>query len=43
MLPETFILPGSKAWLDTGIDLMTGQVVGIRAEGEVVWKKEAKT
>ena len=40
MLPETFILPGPTAWLDTGIDLVTGQKVGIRAEGEVVWKKE---
>jgi LmbE family N-acetylglucosaminyl deacetylase len=40
MLPETFILPGSTAWLDTGIDLVTGQIAGIRAEGEVVWKKE---
>jgi len=40
MLPETFILQGSTAWLDTGIDLVTGQRIGIRAEGEVVWKKE---
>ena len=40
MLPKTFRLPGKTEWLDTGIDLVSGQVVDIRAEGEVVWKKE---
>jgi hypothetical protein len=40
MLPKTFILAGSTSWLDTGIDLVNGQEVVIRAEGEVVWKKE---
>ena len=40
MLPKTYILPGSTSWLDTGIDLIMGQRLDIRAEGEVVWKKE---
>jgi LmbE family N-acetylglucosaminyl deacetylase len=40
MLPVPYTLPGKTAWLDTGIDLVTGQRADIRAEGEVVWKKE---
>ena len=26
--------------MDTGIDLLNGEVLAIRAEGEVVWKKD---
>lgn len=40
MLPAPYTLQGKTAWLDTGIDLVSGQGVEIRAEGEVVWKKE---
>lgn len=40
MLPATFILQGSTSWMDTGIDLLNGEVMAIRAEGEVVWKKD---
>jgi len=40
MLPATFILQGSTSWMDTGIDLLNGEVLAIRAEGEVVWKKD---
>jgi len=40
MLPKTYILKGSASWLDTGIDLKSGQEIEIRAEGEIVWKKE---
>jgi LmbE family N-acetylglucosaminyl deacetylase len=40
MLPVPYILPGKTAWLDTGIDLVLGQRLDIRSEGEVVWKKE---
>lgn len=40
MLANPFIVKGYSQWLDTGIDLASGDVIEIRAEGEVVWKKE---
>jgi LmbE family N-acetylglucosaminyl deacetylase len=41
MLGKVLTVPGAAGWFDTGIDLQTGQVVMIRAEGEVVWKKDS--
>jgi hypothetical protein len=39
MIAKPFIVRGNRQWIDTGIDLKMGQVLQIRSEGEVVWKK----
>jgi LmbE family N-acetylglucosaminyl deacetylase len=41
MLGKVFTVPGTAGWVDTGIDIETGQVMMIRSEGEVVWKKDS--
>jgi len=40
MIERPYIVKGNRQWVDTGIDLAEGDVLGIRAEGEVVWKKD---
>jgi LmbE family N-acetylglucosaminyl deacetylase len=40
MIEKPFIVKGTTEWLDTGIDLKPGQVIELRSEGEVVWKKD---
>jgi LmbE family N-acetylglucosaminyl deacetylase len=40
MLGNSYLVRGTTDWLDTGIDLSVGDVLFIRSEGEVVWKKE---
>jgi LmbE family N-acetylglucosaminyl deacetylase len=39
MLASPCIVHGKDEWLDTGMDLKTGDVIDIRSNGEVVWKK----
>ncbi len=39
MLGHAFTLPGACDWLDTGLDVCAGQMVELRAAGEVVWEK----
>jgi len=39
---KALALPGDTAWLDTGIDLVPGQVVEIMAKGQVYYKRNSK-
>lgn len=39
MLDKPVIVKGNQQWVDTGIDVVTGDVFQIRSEGEVVWSK----
>lgn len=39
---KALAVPGDTAWLDTGIDLVPGQVVEIMAKGQVYYKRNSK-
>lgn len=35
-------IPGDRVWVDTGVDLMSGDVFEVSAKGEVFWKKNSE-
>lgn len=42
MLERSSVVPGTKDWTDTGIDIKQGDVLELKAEGSIVWKKEGR-